>query len=227
MIKKHIPNSITMINLFCGCCAVVALLHGQHGIGIGLVIGAALADFLDGAVARWLQVDHPLGKNLDSLADMVSFGLVPGVIGYQLLADGQQGIYVPALPAFLLTVFAALRLAKFNNDSRQSTDFIGLPTPACTLFMVGLLLIDLEGRLPFAEWVLHPLVVYTCTGLLSWLLVAEIPMFSLKIENWKWEGNTIRIIFGAIALALLFALGVSALAIIVVVYIFLSIIQTK
>ena len=224
--RRHLPNAITLLNLFCGACASLCLLYGRLEWAIGLVALGALADLLDGMLARLLNVHSELGKQLDSLADMVSFGLVPGIILYGLIAAAWQGqwpndLETRALPAFILTLFAALRLGKFNLDERQSDGFLGLPTPGCTLFMVGLLAVYLSpgSFLHFA----NPFWYYVITALFSALMVLEIPMFSFKFKSLQWTGNEIRIIFATIAVAILLFWQIAGLAIVVSLYILLSI----
>ena len=177
--KTHIPNVITLLNLLFGVFASLSLLYGSLELALLWIGLAALADFLDGFVARWLNVQSPLGKELDSLADMVSFGFVPGIIFYGLIVQNQTGSWPVAwhwmgMPAFVITLSAGLRLGRFNIDIRQNTDFIGLPTPACTLFAVGLLLIHLFYKDSFIQ--------------------ANLPMFSLKIKG-GWKNNQLKIIF--------------------------------
>ncbi|MBV6428266.1 MAG: hypothetical protein KIPDCIKN_02792 [Haliscomenobacter sp.] len=227
--KKAIPNAITLANLLAGMLAVVFLVYGQPETAVGLVLFALFADFLDGAVARWLKVNSPLGKELDSLADVVSFGVAPGVMLYGLISAGySDGVWpsaldYAALPAFLLAPFAALRLGKFNLDERQSEAFIGLPTPASALFVCGLVL--LYGN-PHPAWVavfLHPFALYAVTAFLSALMIAEIPMFSLKMKHFGWAGNEIKYIFAGISLALLAIWRETALSAIVLLYIGLSV----
>ncbi|MBK6947431.1 MAG: CDP-diacylglycerol--serine O-phosphatidyltransferase [Haliscomenobacter sp.] len=227
--KKAIPNAITLANLLAGMLAVVFLVYGQLKVAVGLVLIALFADFLDGAVARWLKVNSPLGKELDSLADVVSFGVAPGVMLYGLISAGYSGGAWPsavdyaALPAFLLAPFAALRLGKFNLDERQSEAFIGLPTPASALFVCGLVLLYLKPHPGWAEVFLHPLALYAVTGLLSALMIAEIPMFSLKMKHFGWAGNEIKYIFAGISLVLLALWRETALTAIILLYISLSI----
>jgi CDP-diacylglycerol--serine O-phosphatidyltransferase len=151
-LKRHLPNTLTCLNLLCGCLALTNIFRGDLVTGAYLVGIAAVADFFDGLLARALRVSSPIGKDLDSLADMVSFGVVPGAIMFKLLGmpNGMStstiignASFAALLPfgAFLITIFSALRLAKFNNDTRQTTSFIGLPTPACTLVVASLPLI--------------------------------------------------------------------------------------
>jgi CDP-diacylglycerol---serine O-phosphatidyltransferase len=223
---RHLPNAITLLNLFCGACASLCLLYGRLEWAIGLVALAALADLLDGLVARWLKVHSELGKQLDSLADMVSFGLVPGLILYVLIANALNGewphdLEIRALPAFLITLFSALRLGKFNLDERQTDGFLGLPTPGCTLFMIGLLGLHLSPEV-FFNFLLHPVALYAITILFSMLMVIEIPMFSFKFKSLQWTGNEIRIIFAAIAGLLLLLWQIKSLSAIVLLYILTS-----
>ena len=137
MIKKNIPNVITLFNVFFGCCAVVATMDYKPHLAIWFIFAAAICDFADGLVARSLQVHSPLGKELDSLADMISFGLVPGVIMFKMLYIGTQHNYILSSMGFIVTIFSALRLAIFNVDTRQSEVFIGLATPASTVLVAG------------------------------------------------------------------------------------------
>lgn len=200
--KKHIPNTITLINLFCGCCALVSVFNEMYVAVFWFLFFGGLADYADGFVARYLKVNSILGKELDSLADMVSFGVVPGAIIYMMLFNHPlttgyyfQQINLMALPAFLITVFSALRLARFNIDTRQSEDFIGLNTPSVTMFVTGLMLIYHFDSFGFGEIVFHPYFLYPIIIVLSYLLVAELPMFSMKFKGMKWKGNERRIIF--------------------------------
>jgi CDP-diacylglycerol--serine O-phosphatidyltransferase len=165
-LKKHLPNTLTCINLLCGCLALTFIFKGDLVTGAYLVGIAAVADFFDGLLARALRVSSPIGKDLDSLADMVSFGVVPGAITYRLLtqAFGSEttaaGFSDPAslLPylGFVISIFSALRLAKFNNDTRQTTSFIGLPTPACTLVVASLPLILTNDIFGLSAIILNP-----------------------------------------------------------------------
>lgn len=228
MQKSAIPNAITLLNLMAGVAAVLCLIYGRLETAVWLVVLSVFADFIDGAVARALNVHSELGKQLDSLADVVAFGVAPGVMMYGLLAASWQGgawpgdLFVPALPALLLPAFAALRLGKFNIDERQSNGFIGLPTPACTMLVTGLLLIFLHADFSWKTWIFQPWVLLALTVLLAWLMNAEIPMFALKFKHFGWAGNEIKYIFALVSLALLFALKEAALAVIILTYIALS-----
>ena len=224
--KAAFPNALTLGNLVSGAIAFLCLSYGQSHLAVWLVGISVLADFLDGALARRLGVSSPLGKELDSLADVVSFGIVPGMIFYGLISaslsggEWPQGLQIQALPAFLLSAFAALRLGKFNLDERQQHGFIGLPTPSVTLFSVGLLLSYEKGIL---ELWFNPWVLYALVALLSWLMHAPIPMFSLKFKSGGWAGNEIKYIFVGASLALLFLFQGVAFAGIILMYVCLSV----
>ena len=223
--RRHIPNAITLLNLLCGCAALVCLFQANFSQAVLWLFFAAVADFADGLVARVLHVTSELGAQLDSLADAVSFGVVPGAILYMMLAPIplSDGVYWPALPAFLLSVFAILRLAKFNLDTRQSESFIGLPTPACTLLVVGILFYFEYGQFGARAWLGEIGVVYGLVALLSWLMNAEIPMFSFKFKELRWAGNELRFVFAAVALVLVVLMQELALAPIMLLYILLNV----
>ncbi|MCJ8165647.1 CDP-alcohol phosphatidyltransferase family protein [Pontibacter sp. E15-1] len=228
--KKHIPNAITCLNLFSGCLALYFAFQDQLVYTAYLVGIAAVFDFLDGMLARVLKAYSEIGKQLDSLADMVSFGVVPGTVMFMLLqrADASVlGIPSDILPffGFLITIFSALRLAKFNIDTRQTTSFIGLPTPACTIFVASLPLILQYGGLLHYEIILNPLVLLALTVLLSFLLVAELPLFALKFTNLRWQDNSMRFIFLGLSVILVALLKFAAIPLIIVLYILLSIIK--
>lgn len=230
--RKHIPNTITLINAFCGCLVIVSLFTGQIEAVAWLIAIAMLADFLDGFVARLLKVSSPIGRELDSMADMVTFGVVPGVILYYLLNLSMR-ISHPlwsnpetwvGFAGFFITVFAALRLAKFNVDTRQSDNFIGLNTPATTLLCTGLLLVVENDEYGLRAFVLQVPLLLGLVVLLSILLIAEIPIFSLKFKKFGWRGNEPQWLFLLIALLLLLfvKLGLAAV-LIIIVYIAISI----
>jgi CDP-diacylglycerol--serine O-phosphatidyltransferase len=239
-LKRHLPNALTCLNLLCGCLALTFVLQGDLVVAAYFVGLGAVADFFDGLVARALRVSSPIGKDLDSLADMVTFGVVPGSIIYQLL---RQAIHLPmlgqapstddfVLPSFWLaipffgfciTIFSALRLAKFNNDTRQTTSFIGLPTPACTLVVASLPLILAGDELGLSSFILNPWVLLGLTVLLSGLLVAELPLFALKFKNLRWLGNRRRFIFVVLALGLVGWLRAAGVPLAVLLYVLLSV----
>jgi CDP-diacylglycerol---serine O-phosphatidyltransferase len=209
-----IPNIITLCNAFFGCLAVLSIFSGQT-VWLPWILGICLlADFADGLAARLLKQSSPIGKELDSLADVISFGLVPGAIYYLLLCKsmGQEGLefdnpnsYLPAL-GFVMTVFSVLRLAKFNSDSRQTVHFIGLNTPANTIFTLGLLLTVENNNLGLSQLLLNlPLLIFLI-ALFSFLLISEIPIFSFKFKSSGWSGNEIRFGFLIASLAALIIL---------------------
>ncbi|WP_439880407.1 CDP-diacylglycerol--serine O-phosphatidyltransferase [Pontibacter sp. MBLB2868] len=229
--KKHIPNAITCLNLFSGCLALYFAFQGQLVYTAYLVALAAVFDFLDGMIARVLGAYSEIGKQLDSLADMVSFGVVPGAVMFMLLQKtGNTIVGLPtdkvAFVGFLITIFSALRLAKFNIDTRQTTSFIGLPTPACTILVASLPLILEHGDLIHYEIILNPLVLIGLTILLSFLLIAELPLFALKFSNLTWQDNSLRFIFLILSLILIALLKFAAIPLIIALYILLSIIKT-
>ncbi len=222
--KKHIPNLVTLTNLFCACCTLVALFDRHFPLAaLWLSIGLA-ADFLDGAVARALRVKSELGKQLDSLADMVAFGVVPGAMFYVLLHDSLSNKNL-AFAGFVVTIFACLRLAKFNLDARQSLSFIGLPTPAAAIFTMSFMLINHWNTLGLKDWIAHPAFLLSAIAGLSLLMVSEIPMFSLKFEHFKWRGNQIKFIFAAMTVVLLLILHEAAPAVVIMAYATFSILQ--
>lgn len=230
--RAHIPNTITLLNLLCGCAALLSILHLEFYATAWWLVGAAFADFADGLAARALKVQSPVGKELDSLADAISFGLVPATILYVLLTLGPDpaanaslldtGIHWPAFPAFLVAAFSVLRLGRFNLDTRQTDDFIGLPTPANTILILGILLLYVQNTFNCQAWLGHPVTLYGLIVILCWLLNAEIPMFSLKIKHFGWSGNELRYILAGAALPLLIWLRETALAPIMLLYILLN-----
>lgn len=223
-IKKHIPNTITCCNLISGCIAIYWAFCGNYEMALLFIIIGAVFDFFDGMSARLLGVSSPIGKELDSLADDITFGFAPSAIIFSYLCTFHiHLLFVPFL-AFVMAAFSALRLAKFNLDERQALGFIGLPTPANALFW-GALIVgagDWISTLPYA-----PYLILLGTFISCYLLIAEIPMFALKFKHWGWKGNEIKYIFILSCIPLLLLLRVSGIAIIIAWYILLSIITTK
>jgi len=241
---RHIPNFITSLNLLSGSLAVILLANGntEYGMIAGyLVFVAAIFDFLDGLTARALHAYSDMGKELDSLADLISFGLVPGLIAFNILKDSLFIIDTPILEieysemlilliAMLIPVFSGLRLAKFNVDTRQSVNFIGLPTPANAIFWASLII--MHNNLIFHTFICNNIeFIIGSIIVLSFLLVSEIPMFSLKVKNFSIKDNLIRYIFLGISLILLTVILIYgypiiiAFPIIIINYIFTSIID--
>ena len=225
--KKHIPNTITCCNLVSGCIATYFAFCGNMQMALLWIVIGAVFDFFDGMSARLLGVSSPIGKELDSLADDVTFGVAPATIVFSLLGRLEYPVflepircYVPFF-AFIMAAFSALRLAKFNLDERQTTSFIGLPTPANALFW-GALVVGSEKWLSDYSWVVPVLLVCLCIS--CWLLICEVPMFSLKFKQWGWKGNEVKYIFVLSCIPLLLIFGVSGIAMIIVWYVLLSII---
>lgn len=227
-IKKHIPNTITCCNLISGCIATFWAFQGKCDMALLFIVIGAVFDFFDGLVARLLNVSSPIGKELDSLADDITFGFAPSAIIFSFLqnitAEANATLYTlhsifPYL-AFIMAAFSALRLAKFNLDERQALGFIGLPTPANALFWGSLIVGGGEwiANLPYVSY-----LVLLGTFISCYLLVAEIPMFALKFKTWGWKGNEVKYIFLLTCIPLLAFLGISGLAAIIAWYIILSI----
>ncbi len=229
-VKKHIPNAITCCNLICGCLAIVQIFEGNLVHAAYLVGLAAIFDFFDGFVARLLNVSSPIGKDLDSLADMVTFGVVPGFVMYQLIRisviaqnpNSNDTSNSLAYFAFIIPVLSAVRLAKFNNDNRQTDSFIGVPTPANAIFICSIPLI-LEGDK--FQFILNPFTLCFFSLILSMLLVSEIHLFALKFKNFKWKGNEIRFMFIGLSVALIATIQLIAIPLIIILYILISIVS--
>ena len=222
--KKHIPNTITCLNLISGCIATYYAFESDFGMALLFIVIGAVFDFFDGMVARLLHVSSPIGKELDSLADDMTFGFAPSAIVFSFLCSFH--IHFPLIPfvAFVMAAFSALRLAKFNLDERQAMGFIGLPTPANALFWGSLIVGggDWISSLPYAVWMILAMVLFS-----SYLLVAEIPMFALKFKTWGWKGNEIKYVFLATCIPLLIVMGVSGLAAIIAWYVVLSVVNNS
>lgn len=238
--KKHIPNILTSMNVLSGCIACVMAFNGNYLWVVIWVITGAVFDFFDGFSARLLKAYSPLGKELDSLADMVSFGLAPALTVFHFLsqnntlgsplfvfADGTQFYIRELIPyiSFLLVIFSGLRLAKFNIDERQTSTFIGLPTPANALFWISFCLGASHMDELMQLFLVYPTLILIVA--FSILMIAEIPMFSLKIKNLNFKGNELRyllVIFMIVAVALWGALGIAGG---IILYIVLSVISAK
>lgn len=221
--KKHIPNALTCANLFSGCIGVVFAFKGDLNIAAYAVLISGICDFFDGFAARLLHVKSPIGKELDSLADMVSFGFLPGVVMFQLLSQSDfSSPYLPYL-GFMMTIFSALRLAKFNIDTRQTEDFIGLNTPMNTLFIVSLPFIQKD----YPALIGSSILLVAITVIMSFLLTSEIRIFSLKFSSFKWEPNKIKFIFLILSAILVAFLQFAAVPFILVLYIALSLLHFR
>lgn len=231
-IQKHmnyklftLPNAITCCNLICGCMATGTAFYGNYQWAALLIVMGAVFDFFDGLVARALGISSPIGKELDSLADVITFGMAPATIIFHLFHHVQYPEWLsPAqelLPytAFLIAAFSALRLAKFNIDTRQSTEFMGLPTPANALFWSSLVL----GQYAFlVSGKFNALFLFLFMLLFCFLLVAEIPMLALKFKNFSWKDNKFKYLLGLGSIPCIL-LGTSCFAAIILWYVVLSI----
>ena len=224
-IKKHIPNTITCCNLISGCIATFWAFQGRCDLALLFIVIGAVFDFFDGMSARLLGVSSPIGKELDSLADCITFGFAPSAIVYEYLRPDTE--LLPFV-VFIMAAFSALRLAKFNLDERQALGLIGLPTPANALFW-GSLIVGAGDWMKSAPFISSNLSLVILAGsfISCYLLVAEIPMFALKFKHWGWKGNEIKYIFLLTCIPLLAFLGISGLAAIIAWYIILSIITNR
>lgn len=223
MIRRNLPNALTCGNLLCGCIGVVEAFHSNILLSCALIGIALILDFFDGFLARLLHVSSPIGKDLDSLADMVTFGLLPAIIVYQLLMESIPDLYGiwKAYPAFLIAIFSAIRLAKFNNDPRQSDSFIGVPTPANAMLIASLPVI-LSNDENWKPIILNTNNLLILTVVMSFLLVMEMPLIALKFKSFAWNGNQFRYIFIMLTVLLLITFKILAVPIILVLYILLS-----
>ena len=227
-IKKHIPNAITCCNLLSGCISCVMAMEHNFVLALFFIVLGAIFDFFDGMAARLLKVSSPLGVQVDSLADDITFGFAPSFMVYVFMLQLKLPEYLLPIAtyfpftAFLIAAFSALRLAKFNIDKRQTTTFIGLPTPANALFWASLLVGYGEYiyKLNFGWLLTIGFIVLSC-----YLLIAEIPMFSMKIKYLAWRANKIRYSFLIISAPMLL-LGFGAAVPIISLYIAISIIKS-
>ena len=222
--KKHIPNTITCCNLISGCIATYFAFMSDYRLALLFIVLGAVFDFFDGMVARLLHVSSPIGKELDSLADDITFGFAPSAMIFSYLCSFH--IHLPFIPflAFVMAAFSALRLAKFNLDERQALGFIGLPTPANALFWGALIVGLYQSAYSFEglEWVILAGVFVS-----SYLLIAEIPMFALKFKHWGWKGNEVKYLFILSCVPILLFLGIFGLAVIIAWYVILSVATNK
>lgn len=224
-IKKHIPNTITCCNLISGCIATYCAFQAAFELALLFIVIGAVFDFFDGMVARMLHVSSPIGKELDSLADDITFGFAPSAIVFEYLRPETE--LLPFI-VFIMAAFSALRLAKFNLDERQALGFIGLPTPANALFW-GALITGAGEWMKSAPFIGPNLSLVILAGVFvsCWLLIAEIPMFALKFKYWGWKGNEIKYLFILSCIPLLLLLGITGFAAIIAWYIILSVVTTK
>ncbi|MCU0339244.1 MAG: CDP-diacylglycerol--serine O-phosphatidyltransferase [Spirosomaceae bacterium] len=214
---------MTCGNLLCGCVGIVSAFRGDWLLAGALIFVAAVLDFLDGFVARLLNQSSPIGKELDSLADVVTFGVLPSMLIFQLLEKANPALdsVLMSSIAFVMAVFSALRLAKFNIDTRQSDSFIGVPTPANAIVVASLPFI-LRFNPEFEPWIVNQATLISYTLVMSFLLIAELPLFALKFKSFGWKGNEIKFIFLMLSVILLILLKFAAIPLIVGLYIIMS-----
>lgn len=224
-VKKHIPNTITCCNLISGCIATYYAFLGDFRLALLFIIIGAVFDFFDGMSARLLGVSSPIGKELDSLADDITFGFAPSAIVFEYLRPESE--LLPFI-VFVMAAFSALRLAKFNLDERQALGFIGLPTPANALFW-GSLIAGAGEWMKSAPFISSNLSLVILAGVFisCYLLIAEIPMFALKFKHWGWKGNEIKYIFVLSCVPILLLLDITGFAAIIAWYVILSIASHK
>ena len=227
IIVRNIPNSITCCNLISGCIATYNAFLGDIRMALLWIIVGAVFDFFDGMSARLLKASSPIGKELDSLADDITFGFAPSAIIFYELSimeyPSELLMLKPYLPyfAFVMAAYSALRLAKFNLDERQSLGFIGLPTPANALFW-GALFVGAQNFMESTVYMLPVVLLMICVS--CWLLIAEVPMFALKFKQWGWKGNEVKYIFLISCLPLLMIFGITAFSVIIAWYVVLSVV---
>ncbi len=243
--KKHIPNLITLLNVFCGCIATVFAVENHMVLAAIFVFLGIFFDFFDGLAARALNVKSDLGLQLDSLADVITSGLVPGIVMFQLLGLSMTGgwnagnlfvdntsayeisILLHPLPllGFLITLASAYRLAQFNIDENQTESFIGLPTPANTLLILSLpLILSYQNNDLLNDIILNPWFLIGLTVLSAYLLNANIQLFALKFKTWGFKENALRYIFLIISLVLLVTLQFLAVPLIILLYVLGSVV---
>lgn len=230
----NLPNLLTLVNLFFGCLAIY-FVFGNHVHETLICIAISLtADFFDGMAARALKIKSEIGKQLDSLADVVSFGVLPSFIFKFLIYNSllqntpqisQQSLTIISSVGFLFVLFAALRLAKFNVDIRQTDGFIGLATPAATIFTLGLYFIYDQNSFDIWKIASHPAIIFAILFSLCFLMIAEIPMFSFKFKHYGLKGNELRFGFIFLSIFLLILLKLVALPLIIIFYILFPIFQ--
>lgn len=230
VITKNIPNAITCCNLISGCIAIAFAFSGNAPLALAFIIIGAVFDFFDGMCARLLKVSSPIGKELDSLADIVTFGVAPSTMVYFELSVIDYPLWLEPLRdilpffAFIMAAFSALRLAKFNIDERQSSSFIGLPTPANALFW-GSLLVGAHSFLEAFTWMLPAILILLLVMCI--IMISEIPMFALKFKHWGWKGNKVKYFFLISCVPLILIFRISSFAIIIAWYVLLSVIVNQ
>lgn len=224
------PNLLTLLNLLCGSLAIYAVFNFRMDLAPWLMGVSLLADFFDGMLARKMGISSLIGRELDSLADVVSFGLLPGSVVFQMLMQYYQitaaddlSLVALAAPAFILTLSAALRLAKFNLDERQTEGFLGLPSPAMGFFVMSMLWLFLYNANGWSSWLYHPAWLYSVVLVLSVLMLSEIPMLSFKFKSYAFGYNRMRYAFLFSALLLIVLMGSTGIFLCIPIYLVFSI----
>jgi len=228
---RHLPNFITLLNLFSGCIAVVFAFQDNYLYAFGFVALGIFFDFFDGFFARILNASSPIGLQLDSLADMVTSGVVPGLVMYKMLFDTVDNFDLPAwVPylGFVITLGSCYRLANFNVDTRQTDSFIGLPTPANALFITSLpLVLANTDSMILLQLLITPWTLLFVTALSAFILNAEIPLFSLKFKSASLQKNGLQIIFLCISVLFLVFFRYSGIPLIIIVYVLMSMLNNR
>lgn len=234
---KNIPNFITCLNLFFGCLGLLLLFNGHPMHAAFCIWTAAVCDFFDGFAARAVKAESSMGKELDSLADVVSFGVLPAFIWFYYMVKSLQpstsftempeGLYIPYL-AFFMAICSAWRLAKFNIDTRQTDHFRGVPTPANALVWSAIPFISSDSIFPWAyQWMANPVFVIGFGSVMSILLVVDLPLIALKFKEWSWKSNKVTYSFLLISIALLVTLQANGIFFVFATYLGASFIDKK
>lgn len=227
-IKKHIPNIITLLNLFCGCIAMVFVAELNFEMAFFFVSLGIFLDFFDGFFARLFKVAGPLGLQLDSLADMVTSGVVPGFVMFSMMENSSNPNHYFSFLGFIIALGSCYRLANFNIDTRQTDSFIGLPTPANALFILSLpLVLKYSDSLVLLEILTNYWVLLGITLFSAFILNAEIPLFSLKIKDFTFKKNALQIVFLSLCVLLLIFFQYLAIPLVIITYVLLSVINNK
>ena len=223
MIRKNVPNILTSCNLLCGCVGITLAFGGDIKSAASMIWLATIFDFLDGFSARILKVNSEIGKQLDSLADMVTFGVLPSCILFMIIEPESSNQYIPFI-TFIVAVFSAVRLAKFNVDTNQENSFIGLPTPANAILISSLPFITADYQFIQDNVVV---IILLLTLILSWMLVAPLEMMALKFKDYSWQNNKLKYTFIGLSVILISVIGIASIPIIIAGYIFISFLATS
>lgn len=222
---KHVPNAMTCGNLLCGCIGILFATQGDLVTASWLIVLAGVLDFGDGFVARAVGASGPFGKELDSLADVVTFGVLPSFILFSLISRTDSTTYWPYL-AFAIAICGALRLARFNIDTRQTDQFLGVPIPANALVVASFPLI-LAAQPQFRTIVLNPYTLYGYVVVMSLLMVSELPLMAFKFKAYGWRGNEVKYVFLIASVLLLLLLQYAAIPLVIALYILLSLVVNR